>query len=59
MIISMKPQATRAEIDAVCDRIREFGYKVHSIEGEQRVVIGKITVPPANARGARATATSL
>ncbi len=42
MIISMKLHATRAEIDAVCDRIREFGYKVHSIEGEERVVIGVV-----------------
>ena len=32
MIISMRPHATREEIDHVCERIREFGYKVHSIE---------------------------
>src|SRR5690348_4181026 len=44
MIISMKVHATREEIDAVCNRIREFGYKVHSIEGEQRVVIGAVGV---------------
>lgn len=44
MIISMKRHATREEIDAVCDRIREFGYKVHSIEGEERVVIGVVGV---------------
>src|ERR1700760_741796 len=44
MIISMKLHATRAEVDAVCDRIREFGYKVHSIEGEERVVIGVVGV---------------
>ena len=44
MIISMKLQATRAEIDAVFERIREFGYKVHSIEGEERVVIGVVGV---------------
>src|SRR5690242_1916525 len=42
MIISMKLHATRAEIDAVCERIRDFGYKVHSIEGEERVVIGVV-----------------
>jgi 3-deoxy-7-phosphoheptulonate synthase len=42
MIISMRPHATRAEIDHVCERIREFGYKVHSIEGEERVVIGAV-----------------
>jgi 3-deoxy-7-phosphoheptulonate synthase len=44
MIISMKVHASRAEIDAVCERIREFGYKVHSIEGEERVVIGVVGV---------------
>ncbi len=44
MIISMKLHATRAEIDAVCERIRDFGYKVHSIEGEERVVIGVVGV---------------
>src|SRR6185369_16979492 len=42
MIISMRPHASRQEIDHVCERIREFGYKVHSIEGEERVVIGVI-----------------
>jgi 3-deoxy-7-phosphoheptulonate synthase len=40
----MRPHATREEIDHVCERIREFGYKVHSIEGEERVVIGVVGV---------------
>src|ERR1700748_1876188 len=44
MIISMRPHATRQEIDHVCERIREFGYRVHSIEGEERVVIGVVGV---------------
>jgi 3-deoxy-7-phosphoheptulonate synthase len=44
MIISMRPHATREEIDYVCERIRDFGYKVHSIEGEERVVIGVVGV---------------
>src|SRR5579885_396792 len=44
MIVSMKLHATKAEIEEVCQRIREFGYKVHSIEGEQRVVIGAVGV---------------
>src|SRR5438067_7381741 len=44
MIISMRPHATREEIDHVCERIRDFGYKVHSIEGEARVVIGVVGV---------------
>jgi 3-deoxy-7-phosphoheptulonate synthase len=42
MIISMRPHASRAEIDHVCERIRDFGYRVHSIEGEERVVIGVV-----------------
>ena len=42
MIISMKRHATKAAIDAVCDRIREFNYKVHSIAGEERCVIGAV-----------------
>jgi len=44
MIISMKPNATREQVEHVCERIREFGYKVHSIQGEERVVIGVIGV---------------
>jgi 3-deoxy-7-phosphoheptulonate synthase len=44
MIISMRPHATREEIDHVCERIRDFGYRVHSIEGEERVVIGVVGV---------------
>ncbi len=44
MIISMRQHASREEIDHVCERIREFGYKVHSIEGEERVVIGAVGV---------------
>src|SRR5882724_11608246 len=42
MIISMRPHAPKSEIDYVCERIRDFGYKVHSIEGEARVVIGVV-----------------
>src|ERR1700758_3688943 len=44
MIISMKLHASRAEVDAVCARIEEFGYKIHAIEGEERVVIGVVGV---------------
>ena len=44
MIISMRLHATKEEVANVCDRIKEFGYKVHSIEGEQRVVIGAVGV---------------
>ena len=44
MIISMKLHSTREEIDDVCAIVKHFGYKVHSIEGEERVVIGVVGV---------------
>ena len=44
MIISMRQHASKEEIEHVCERIREFGYKVHSIQGEERVVIGAVGV---------------
>ena len=44
MIISMKLHSSREEIDQVCERIRDFGYKIHAIEGEERVVIGVVGV---------------
>src|SRR5438105_8278882 len=44
MIISMRPHATREEIEHVCERIADFGYKVHSIEGEEGVVVGVVGV---------------
>jgi 3-deoxy-7-phosphoheptulonate synthase len=44
MIISMKRHATREEIEAVTAQVNHFGYKVHSIEGEERVVIGVVGV---------------
>ncbi|HEU0120598.1 MAG TPA: 3-deoxy-7-phosphoheptulonate synthase [Bryobacteraceae bacterium] len=42
MIISMKLHSSKQEVEAVCERIREFGYKIHAIEGEERVVIGAV-----------------
>src|SRR5215471_11285022 len=44
MVISMKRNATRQQIEQVCERVRDFGYKIHSIEGEERVVIGVVGV---------------
>ncbi len=44
MIISMRLHATKEEVANVTARIEEFGYKVHSIEGEERVVIGVVGV---------------
>jgi 3-deoxy-7-phosphoheptulonate synthase len=40
----MRLHATKEEIEHVCDRIREFGYKVHSIQGAERVVIGAVGI---------------
>src|SRR5215216_3114031 len=42
MIISIRMHATKDEVAQVCSRIEEFGYKVHSIAGEERVVIGAV-----------------
>lgn len=44
MIVSMKLHASREDIGAVCERAAYFGYKVHSIDGEERVVIGIVGV---------------
>src|SRR5271167_2912969 len=44
MIISMKLHSSRKEIDEVTDIVKHYGYKVHSIEGEERVVIGVVGV---------------
>src|ERR1700689_4036995 len=44
MIISMRPHATKQEGENVKERIQEFGFRVHSIEGEERVVIGVVGV---------------
>lgn len=44
MIISMKLHSTKEEISAVCARVNDFGYKIHSIEGEERVVIAVVGV---------------
>jgi 3-deoxy-7-phosphoheptulonate synthase len=42
MIISIRLHATKEEVNQVRERIEGFGYKVHSIEGEERVVIGAV-----------------
>ena len=44
MIVSMRLHATREQIEGVCERVRDFGYKIHTIEGEERVVIGIVGV---------------
>ncbi len=40
MLILMQTQATRQQIDAVCQRIRQLGFQPHEIPGSTRVVIG-------------------
>jgi 3-deoxy-7-phosphoheptulonate synthase len=42
MIISMKLGAAKQEIDHVCERLQDFGYKAHVINGVERVVIGAV-----------------
>ncbi len=42
MIISMKHEATQQEIDHVAELLQEFGYKAHTIQGVERVVIGAV-----------------
>jgi len=44
MIISMKQHTPQTGVDEVCQRIRDFGYKIHTIEGVERVVIAAIGV---------------
>jgi 3-deoxy-7-phosphoheptulonate synthase len=44
VIISMKLHASKQDVENVRARIEEFGYKVHSIAGEERVVIGAVGV---------------
>src|SRR5437867_10556484 len=42
MIISMKPGASREEIEHICEKIRSYGYVAHPIFGETRTVIGAV-----------------
>src|ERR1700722_17033491 len=44
MIISMRLHSTPEKIAEVRQQVERFGYKVHSIEGEERVVIGVVGI---------------
>jgi 3-deoxy-7-phosphoheptulonate synthase len=44
MIISMKLHSSRDEIEEITALVKGYGYKVHSIEGEERVVIGVVGI---------------
>src|SRR6201996_6515906 len=40
MLVVMKAQATREEIQAVCEHIEALGYRAHPLPGAQRTAIG-------------------
>jgi len=40
MLIVMRVDATRAEIDQVMAKVRQLGYTPHEIPGAQRVAVG-------------------
>lgn len=40
----MKPGASQVQIERVCERIREMNFKVHSIQGDERVVIAAVGI---------------
>jgi len=42
MIISMKPGASKEQLEHVCEKIRSCGYLPHPIYGETRTVIGAV-----------------
>ncbi len=44
MIVSMKLGAPKEQVEHVCKRIEAFGYKVHSIRGDERVVIAALGI---------------
>lgn len=42
MIVAMNAGASEAQIEYICERIRQFGYAPHVIHGEERTVIAAI-----------------
>ena len=42
MIIIMKPGSTEADIDDVCRRVADFGFRTHLSRGEVRTIIGVV-----------------
>jgi 3-deoxy-7-phosphoheptulonate synthase len=40
MLVVMKAQATKEEIQAVCDHIEQLGFRAHPLPGAQRTAIG-------------------
>jgi 3-deoxy-7-phosphoheptulonate synthase len=44
MIISLRQGATKEQVEHVCNRIEELGFKVRSIQGDERVVIAAVGI---------------
>lgn len=44
MIISMRRGATKEQVEHICKRIEDLGFKVHSIQGDERVVIAAVGI---------------
>ena len=44
MIISIRQGATKEQVEHVCNRIEELGFKVRSIQGDERVVIAAVGI---------------
>src|SRR5450432_67516 len=40
MLVVMKSQATPEQVQAVCDRIEQLGFRAHSMPGAQRTAVG-------------------
>ncbi len=42
MIVAMQPNASESQIQHICDRIKEYGYTPHVIQGTERTVIAAV-----------------
>lgn len=42
MIITLKTDATQADIDHICELVRSFGYVPHKIQGTEHMVIAAV-----------------
>jgi 3-deoxy-7-phosphoheptulonate synthase len=40
MLVVMKAQATPEQIQAVCEQIKQLGFRAHALPGAQRTAIG-------------------
>ena len=42
MILTLKPQATRKDVDSICDKIKKLGFSPHISKGKSVTVIGVV-----------------